>query len=98
MVSCHESKSSADISTTSPLRDVIRSGAWSSLTCRMSGNSRERASLALMVIDGSPRETGTSYRTIVARNWVRVHGSPHGEHRPRVEQAVRVERGLDGAV
>src|SRR5262245_21783749 len=47
MVSCQESKSSADMSTASPPLEWIRTGIWSSLTCWMSGNRRERASLAL---------------------------------------------------
>ena len=48
MVSCQESKSSADMSTTSPLLELMRTGVWSSLTCCISGNRRDRASLALI--------------------------------------------------
>src|ERR1700733_3186376 len=47
MVSCHESKSSADMRTASPALELILTGTWSSLTCWMRGNRRERASLAL---------------------------------------------------
>src|SRR5580698_5554920 len=48
MVSCHESKSSADMRTASPTLEVILTGTWSSLTCWMRRNRRERASLALI--------------------------------------------------
>src|SRR5579859_1348724 len=37
------------MSTTSPLLELILTGTWSSLTCWMRGNRRERASLALIV-------------------------------------------------
>src|SRR5580698_4429390 len=47
MVSCHESKSSADMRTASPALELILTGTWSSLTCWMRGKRRERASLAL---------------------------------------------------
>src|SRR5215472_2118191 len=64
MVSCQESKSSADISTASPLLELILTGTWSSLTCWMSGNRRERASLALMATAAHSLRLVPSYCTI----------------------------------
>src|ERR1700683_3958875 len=63
MVSCHESKSSADMRTASPALELILTGTWSSLTCWMRGNRRERASLALTAT------ASTSFSS------VRLHGT-----------------------
>src|ERR1700683_3714719 len=63
MVSCHESKSSADMRTASPALELIPTGTWSSFTCWMRGNRRERASLALTAT------VSTSFSS------VRLHGT-----------------------
>src|SRR5260370_37889619 len=47
------------MSTASPLLELILTGTWSSLTCWMRGNRRERASLALMATAAHSLPSGT---------------------------------------